>query len=165
MYTSTHFNSTVHIRHRICMKFPPLAVKNQTATQAAWKCRSLPGPLAPPDISRPKRNITARSYSCTTCNKYDTRQPSSTVPRHFITKREIHIKCVIQNVQRKRPSDTQELHSAFSTQRIRTGITICVLQHGSPHCVRPISIPQQPKRVILSVASQHVCILILVQFF
>ena len=92
----THFSSTIHILHRICMKFPSLAVKNQTAIQAAWKCRSLPGPLAPPDISRPKRNITARSYSCTTCNKYDTRQPSSTVPRHFITNRELHIKCLIQ---------------------------------------------------------------------
>lgn len=26
----------------------------------------IPGPLAPPCIRRPKRNITARSYSCTT---------------------------------------------------------------------------------------------------
>ena len=33
----------------------------------------LPGPFAPPDKSRPNRNITALSYSCTTYagkNKY-----------------------------------------------------------------------------------------------
>jgi len=102
----TQFSSTAHIRHIICMEFPTLAVKNQTATQAAWKWICLPGPLAPPDISRPKRNITARSYSCTTCNKHDARQPSSTVPRQFITNRKLHTKCVIQGVQRKMPSDT-----------------------------------------------------------
>lgn len=28
--------------------------------------KNMPGPLAPPALSRPKRNITARSYSCTT---------------------------------------------------------------------------------------------------
>lgn len=34
-----------------------------------WKIvpANLPGPLAPPCIRRPNRNITARSYSCTTC--------------------------------------------------------------------------------------------------
>ena len=30
---------------------------------------SLPGPLAPPVRSLPRRNITALSYSCTTCNR------------------------------------------------------------------------------------------------
>lgn len=30
---------------------------------------NIPGPLAPPCIRRPKRNITARSYSCTTCQR------------------------------------------------------------------------------------------------
>jgi hypothetical protein len=40
----------------------------------------LPGPLAPPDIRRPKRNITARSYSCTTCNDviYINHSPTTT---------------------------------------------------------------------------------------
>lgn len=33
----------------------------------------LPGPFAPPDSSRPKRKITALSYSCTTWNKLNTR--------------------------------------------------------------------------------------------
>lgn len=32
------------------------------------KC-AVPGPFAPPCIRRPKRNITARSYSCTTCQQ------------------------------------------------------------------------------------------------
>lgn len=32
------------------------------------KC-TVPGPFAPPCIRRPKRNITARSYSCTTCQQ------------------------------------------------------------------------------------------------
>lgn len=31
----------------------------------------LPGPFAPPDNNRPKRNITARSYSCTTYNRFN----------------------------------------------------------------------------------------------
>jgi len=29
----------------------------------------LPGPLAPPDKRRPSRNMTALSYSCTTCKE------------------------------------------------------------------------------------------------
>ena len=34
-----------------------------------WKCNKKqgPGPLAPPGRSLPMRNMTARSYSCTTC--------------------------------------------------------------------------------------------------
>ena len=31
--------------------------------------KDLPGPLDPPSKRRPKRNMTARSYSCTTCKR------------------------------------------------------------------------------------------------
>ena len=30
--------------------------------------KKIPGPLAPPFLSRPSRNMTDLSYSCTTCN-------------------------------------------------------------------------------------------------
>ena len=32
------------------------------------RMKKRPGPEAPPFLSRPSRNMTARSYSCTTCN-------------------------------------------------------------------------------------------------
>jgi len=62
-------------------------VLNEKCSNAVY----LPGPLAPPDIKRPRRNITALSYSCTTCvnkkliNVHWTRavnsnQPSGTRP-------------------------------------------------------------------------------------
>jgi len=50
------------------------AERCHTAPHLVWKnlkCR-VPGPLVPPDKSLPRRNITARSYSWTTCTEHRT---------------------------------------------------------------------------------------------
>lgn len=43
-----------------------IILMHRRSTEQMW--RSLPGPFAPPCINRPKRKMTARSYSWTTCN-------------------------------------------------------------------------------------------------